>query len=47
MTNGIAFVLGLTIVVLISADIFFYGTEHVVFLGKKMFELTEWLAFWR
>ncbi|MBW4708577.1 hypothetical protein KX928_12360 [Roseobacter sp. YSTF-M11] len=47
MTNGIALVLGLIIVALVAVDIMIYGTEHVVFLGKKLFELIEWLAFWR
>jgi len=24
-----------------------FGTEHLIFLGKKFFELIEWIAFWR
>ncbi len=47
MTNRIALVLGLTIVVAIVLDMALYGTEHMVFLGKKFFDLIEWLAFWR
>ncbi|WP_298862552.1 hypothetical protein [uncultured Sulfitobacter sp.] len=47
MTNPIAFVLGLIIVGAIVMDYFYYGTEHIVFLAKKMTELIEWLAFWR
>jgi len=47
MTNSIALVLGLLLVGGLALDLFLYGTEHVVFLGKKLFEFTEWLAFWR
>lgn len=47
MTNRIAFVLGLLIVSAIVVDYVYYGTEHTVFLAKKMTDLIEWLAFWR
>ena len=47
MTNRIAFVLGLLIIGAIVVDYIYYGTEHVVFLAKKMTDLIEWLAFWR
>ncbi|MEQ6204245.1 hypothetical protein ABMC88_14485 [Sulfitobacter sp. HNIBRBA2951] len=47
MTNKIAFVLALIIIGAIAVDYVYYGTEHVVFLAKKMTELIEWLAFWR
>jgi len=47
MTNPIALVLGLLLVGAIVADVMFYGTEHIVFLAKKMADLIEWLAFWR
>ncbi|MFK7745642.1 MAG: hypothetical protein AB8B47_11350 [Roseobacter sp.] len=47
MTNRIALILGLGIVGLIVLSILLFGTEHMVFLGKKMNELIEWLAFWR
>lgn len=47
MTNRIAFVLGLLIIGAIVVDYVYYGTEHIVFLAKKMTELIEWLAFWR
>lgn len=45
--NRIAFVLGLIIIGAIVVDYVYYGTEHIVFLAKKMTELIEWLAFWR
>lgn len=47
MTNRIALVLGLIIIGAIIADYIYYGTEHIIFLGKKLAELIEWLAFWR
>lgn len=47
MTNRIAIVLGLIILGLLLIDILIFGTEHIVFLGKKMFDLIEWIAFWR
>ena len=47
MTNRIAFVLGLLIVALVAVDLMIYGSQHVIFLSKKIFQLIEWLAFWR
>jgi hypothetical protein len=47
MTNRIAIVLGLLIICAIAVDYFLYGTEHAVFLAKKLTDLIEWLAFWR
>lgn len=47
MTNKIALALGLFIFASIVLDLFFYGPQHMIFLGKKMNELIEWLAFWR
>ena len=47
MTNCIALVLGLMIIGAIVVDVMYYGTEHLVFLAKKMADLIEWLAFWR
>ena len=47
MTNTIAIVLGLMIVGALGVDYLIYGSEHLIFLGKKMFDLIEWMAFWR
>ncbi|QBF32228.1 hypothetical protein [Thalassococcus sp. S3] len=47
MTNTIALVLGVLIVGALTADVMLYGSDHIVFLGKKLFELIEWMAFWR
>ncbi|WP_167740195.1 hypothetical protein [Parasedimentitalea huanghaiensis] len=47
MTNKISLVLGLMIVSATAIDLFLFGTSHMVFLGKRMLELINWLAFWR
>jgi hypothetical protein len=47
MTNRIALVLGTGLVILIAVDLLVYGSDHMIFLGKKMADLIEWLAFWR
>ena len=47
MTNLIAVILAVLLIAAAVIDIMFYGTEHLIFLGKKMFELIEWIAFWR
>jgi hypothetical protein len=47
MTNRIALFLGAALIALIVLDVLLFGTEHMIFLGKKMFELIEWMAFWR
>jgi hypothetical protein len=47
MTNTIAVVLALILIAAISIDVALYGSEHMVFLGKRLFELIDWIAFWR
>jgi len=47
MTNPVALVLGLLLIGLVAVDVMIYGTEHLIFLGKKLFEFIEWIAFWR
>jgi hypothetical protein len=47
MTNPIAFVLGLIIVIGLCVDFFMSYTAFLIFLTKKLTEFTEWLAFWR
>ena len=46
MTNSLAVILGVLILGAIGVDYVLFGTEHVVFLGKKFFVLLHWLAFW-
>lgn len=47
MTNTIALVLGALITAAIVIDVMLFGTEHLVFLGKKFTDLLIWMAFWR
>lgn len=47
MTNQIALVLAVLLIGSIVLDTLFFGVEHVVFLGKKMLDLINWMAFWR
>ena len=45
--DRIAIVLGALILMAVFLDVLIYGNEHVIFLGKKMLEFIEWIAFWR
>ncbi|MEM7317815.1 MAG: hypothetical protein AAF408_19700, partial [Pseudomonadota bacterium] len=47
MTNQIAIWLGIFILGAVMLDYSFYGTEHLLFLSKKLLEFLDWLAFWR
>ncbi|WP_170557496.1 hypothetical protein [Ruegeria atlantica] len=47
MTNQIAIWLALLILGMFIADYALFGTEHLVFLGKKLYAFLDWLAFWR
>ncbi|NVK97069.1 hypothetical protein KQ247_19905 [Ruegeria pomeroyi] len=47
MTNQISIWLGVILLGTVMLDFAMFGTEHMLFLGKKLFELLEWLAFWR
>lgn len=47
MTNRIALVLGLLILGALATDFYLFGSQHLIFLGKKMYEFIEWIAFWR
>jgi hypothetical protein len=47
MTNSLAAFLTLLIGLLVCVDVIFFGSANVVFLGRKMLELLEWLAVWR
>lgn len=47
MTNKIAIWLGLIIIAAVSADLILWQGEHLLFLAKKLFELMDWVAFWR
>ncbi|MEO0765421.1 MAG: hypothetical protein AAFS01_04615 [Pseudomonadota bacterium] len=47
MTNRGALILAVFILAAIGADVMIYGSDHLVFLGKKFADLIEYLAFWR
>ncbi|MEL7097922.1 MAG: hypothetical protein AAGM84_03755 [Pseudomonadota bacterium] len=47
MTNRLAIVLGVIIVAAIAYDAIGNEGDNLLFLGKKLAELIEWLAFWR
>lgn len=47
MTNRIAIFLGLFLIAALVIDVMWFGNEHLIYLGKKLFELIEWIAFWR
>lgn len=47
MTNTIAVVLGGFLIAAIAIDIALFGDVHMIFLGKRMLELIDWIAFWR
>lgn len=47
MNNTLALVLGLAIAVFIGVDLTLFDGENLLFLGRKMFWLIDWVAFWR
>lgn len=47
MTNQLALVLCVIIAALITLDLVIFGGSNLIFLGKKLFVLIDWLAFWR
>ena len=47
MTNRIALIPGLIILAAIAFDLTTTGGGNLIFLGKKLVDLIEWLAFWR
>ena len=47
MTNRIALFLALFIAALIALDLYLLACAQLVFLGRKLFDLLDWLAFWR
>ncbi|WP_432448022.1 hypothetical protein [Aliiroseovarius marinus] len=47
MTNPIAMTLAILILSLIGYDYFVQDGINLLFLAKKLMELTEYLAFWR
>ncbi len=47
MTNTIALWLAVLILGFLALDYFYLDWNVVVFLGRKLLDLIEWMAFWR
>ncbi len=47
MTNRIAIGLGFTIVAGLAIDYFMFGGGVPVFLGRRLVDVLEFIAFWR
>jgi hypothetical protein len=47
MTNTISIWLAILIIGFFAVDYFFLGWDTPVFLGRKLGDLIEWMAFWR
>ena len=47
MTDRIAVVLGLVVLVALGIDWLGFGWDGTLFLARKLSGLIEWLAFWR
>ncbi|MBE9635744.1 hypothetical protein [Salipiger mangrovisoli] len=47
MTNRIALWLGALLILAIALDVTLYDSRHLVLLGRKIFILLDWMAFWR
>ncbi|MGL4309582.1 MAG: hypothetical protein ACRCSU_03770 [Paracoccaceae bacterium] len=47
MTDRFLIALGLLILALVALDLFANGGEVLVFLTRRIIELTEYLIFWR
>jgi hypothetical protein len=47
MTDRIALGLGITVLALIAADLVLNGGTALLFLLRRLFDLVEYLSFWR
>ena len=47
MTNRLALVIGLVLLILLASDAFFADWANSIYLGRKLVDLIEYLAFWR
>lgn len=47
MSNRIAILLGIVIVVFVVTDFILFSGDAIVFLARKFMDLIEWIAFWR
>lgn len=47
VTNSIALGLGIVLIGGIALDVYLTGSDHVIYLARKLAALIEWIAFWR
>lgn len=47
MTNKLAILFGLAIVLALALDYYYWEWGSTIFLGRKLIDLIEYLAFWR
>ncbi len=47
MTNRIAAWLAALLILAIALDVTLFDSRHLLFLGRKVFILLDWMAFWR
>ncbi|PTX56217.1 hypothetical protein C8N43_0870 [Litoreibacter ponti] len=47
MTNKIAIALAALIFAILMLDVLVFGWDLHIFLGRRLLDLTEYLAFWR
>lgn len=47
MNNTVAIVLGLVLLGLIGFDLWANEGEYLIFWGRQLWRLIDWLAFWR
>ncbi|WP_193989021.1 MULTISPECIES: hypothetical protein [Roseobacteraceae] len=47
MTNRIAVWLAALLILAIALDVTLFDSRHLLFLGRKVFILLDWMAFWR
>ncbi len=47
MTNQLALIFALAIIAVFAADHYYFGWELHIILGKKLADLSNYIAFWR
>lgn len=47
MSDRVTIIFALCIIGAVIADVVIMGGANVIFLGRKLIELTEYIAFWR
>ena len=47
MTNRLAIVCGLVLLGIVALDLLIFGWDLHVILGRRLIQLTEYIAFWR